>query len=88
MWQSSVLLEVSQAGEELRAVFDVGWDKGSQFLKPVVQPAAQIIEQSPTAAHNWPHFPRGFVHFGGHPEFGSSPFGFVVGGIQEGKFGG
>ena len=54
----------------------------------VIKPAAQMIQESATAAHYWPHFPGLFVYFRGHAEFGNPPSGFTVGSIKEFKLGG
>ena len=59
-------LELFELGEELCAVFDVGGDKGLQFLTPVVQPAAEVVPKGGNATQNWPRISGLLVHSDGH----------------------
>ena len=54
----------------------------------VIKPAAQMIQESATAAHYWPHFPGLFVHFGGHAKLRNPPSSLTVGSVKKFKLGG
>ncbi len=54
----------------MAAVTNVGRDEWLKFLEPVVEPAAEIIQEGAGTADDGSHFPRIFVSFQAHMESG------------------
>ncbi len=54
----------------MAAVTNVDRDKWLEFLEPVVDPAAEIIQEGAGTVDDGSHFPRIFVSFQAHTELG------------------
>jgi hypothetical protein len=45
------------------AILDIGREEMYELLELVVEPAAEVVDECPRQANNWPHFPRVLVCF-------------------------